>query len=397
MRRILTVLLVIIATINISLGQSTTGALVVSSAVPFLSISPDSRAGSMGEVGVATSSDINSQHWNPAKFVFNESKSGIALSYSPWLRNLVDDMNLGYLTGYHQLDDKQALSGSLRYFNLGEMQLYNDAGQNNGNAYPNEFALDMAYSRKLSENWSGAVALRYILSDIYNGSAEDLNAGSSFAADVAFLYTKKIYKNRKNSVISSGINISNIGSKISYDNGSFKDFIPTNLRVGAAYTTELDKFNKMTFSIDLNKLLVPSPVIDTSSGVPILSHLGNQEVGPIAGIFISFADAPNGLKEELREVTLSFGAEYWYSNQFAVRLGYFHESGTDSQAKEDQWKNKGSRQFLTVGAGLKMNVFSLDFSYIYSLKKTSPLDNTLRFTLGFDLDDFRKQGKKKPK
>ncbi len=397
MRRILTVLLVIIATINISFGQSTTGALVVSSAVPFLSISPDSRAGAMGDVGVATSSDINSQHWNPAKFVFNESKSGISLSYSPWLRNLVNDMNLGYLTGYHQLDEIQAISGSLRYFDLGSMPLYNESGHENGNANPNEFALDMAYSRKLSDNWSGAVALRYILSDIYNGTGEDLNAGNSFAADVAFLYTKKIYKNRKNSVISSGINISNIGSKISYDNGSFKDFIPTNLRVGASYTSELDKFNKLSFSVDLNKLLVPSPVIDTTTGVPILSHLGNQDVGPIEGIFISFADAPNGFKEEIREVTVSLGAEYWYSNQFAVRLGYFHESGTDSQAKEDQWKNKGSRQFLTVGAGLKMNVFSLDFSYIYSLKKTSPLDNTLRFTLGFDLDDFRKQGKKKSK
>ncbi len=395
MKRILTIILVLFSTFNFSFGQSTTGAVVVSSAVPFLSISPDSRAGAMGDVGVATSSDINSQHWNPAKFVFNESRSGISLSYSPWLRNMVNDMNLGYLTGYHQLDDIQALSGSLRYFDLGSMPLYNESGIENGSAFPNEFALDVAYSRKLSDNWSGAVALRYILSDIYNGTGEDLNPGSSFAADVAFLYTKKIYKNRKNSIISSGINISNIGSKISYDNGSFRDFIPTNLKIGAAYTTEIDKFNKMSFALDFNKLLVPSPVIDTTSGAPVLSHLGNQSVGPIEGIFISFTDAPNGLKEELREITISFGAEYWYSNQFAVRLGYFHESGTDSYKKEDEWKNKGSRQFLTVGAGLKMNVFSLDFSYIYSLKKTSPLDNTLRFTLGFDLDDFQKQGKKK--
>jgi hypothetical protein len=385
-RNILLIALAILSVIKVTNGQSTTGSLVVSSAVPFLSIAPDSRGGAMGDAGVATSPDINSQYWNPAKSVFNESRSGIALSYTPWLRNLVNDMNLAYLTGYHQLDDKQALSGSLRYFDLGSMQLFDEGGGSAGSSNPNEFAVDFGYSRKLSDYWSGAVALRFILSDIYNGIASvDLEAGTSYAADVAFFYNKKFYKNRKYSTISGGINISNIGSKISYNAGDIKDFIPTNLRIGGTYSTEIDKYNKLGFSLDLNKLLVPSPVIDTTvTGVPVLSNLGNQDVGPIEGIFISFADAPHGFSEELSEITISLGAEYWYSNQFAVRAGYFYEPAT-----------KGDRKFLTFGAGLKMNVFSLDFSYIYTLKRTSPLENTLRFTLGFDLDDFQKQGKKK--
>ena len=304
------------------------------------------------------------------------------------------DMNLAYLVGYHQLDKNQSISGSLRYFDLGSMELFGEGGASTGSSDPNEFSLDFGYSRKLSDSWSGSVAMRYIRSDIYNGTQTDYVAGNSFAADVAFYYNKKIYKNRKNSSISGGLNITNIGSKISYDNGEFKDFIPTNLRIGGAYTTELDKYNKFTIAVDLNKLLVPTPQLD-STGTII--RTGNQDVGPIEGMFISFSDAPRGFKEELREITYSVGAEYWYSNQFAVRTGYFHESSANSSAIEDQWKEKGSRQYLTFGAGLKMNVFSLDFSYIVTLKKNNPLENTLRFTLGFDLDDFSKQGKKKSK
>jgi hypothetical protein len=384
-RNIFLIALAILTVFKVANGQSTTGSLVVSSAVPFLSIAPDSRGGGMGDAGVATSPDINSQFWNPAKYVFNESRSGIALSYTPWLHNLVQDMNLAYLTGYHQLDDKQSLSASLRYFDLGSMQLFDEGGGSAGSSNPNEFAVDFGYSRKLSDYWSGGVSLRFILSDIYNGIASvDLQAGTSYAADVAFFYNKKFYKNRKYSTISGGINISNIGSKISYNAGDIKDFIPTNLRIGGTYSTELDKYNKLGFSIDFNKLLVPSPVIDTVNGSPVLSNLGNQDLGPIEGIFTSFADAPNGFTEEISEITVSLGAEYWYSNQFAVRAGYFYEPAS-----------KGDRKFLTFGAGLKMNVFSLDFSYIYTLKRTSPLENTLRFTLGFDLDDFQKQGKKK--
>jgi hypothetical protein len=386
-RNILLVALVLFSLTEVTYGQtSTTGSLIVSSAVPFLTIAPDSRGGAMGDAGVATSPDFNSQYWNPAKYVFNESRSGIALSYTPWLRNLVKDMNLAYLVGYHQLDDKQSISGSLRYFDLGSMQLFDEGGSSSGSSSPNEFAVDFGYSRKLSDYWSGAVSLRFILSDIYNGIPTiESKAGTSYAADVAFFYNKKFYTNRKYSTIAYGINISNIGSKISYTSGATKDFIPTNLRIGGTYSTEIDKYNKIGFSIDLNKLLVPSPEIDTTiDGTPILSNLGNQNVGPIEGIFISFADAPGGFSEELSEITVSLGAEYWYSNQFAVRTGYFHEA-----------TSKGDRKFVTFGAGLKMNVFSLDFSYIVTLRKTSPLENTLRFTLGFDLDDFSKQGKKK--
>jgi hypothetical protein len=219
--------------VNSAIGQtSTTGALVVSSAVPFLSIAPDSRGGAMGDAGVATSPDIISQFWNPAKYVFNESSSGIALSYSPWLRGLVDDMNIAYLSGYHKLDDIQALGASLRYFNLGEMELFTESGAYDGGSFPTNSLLIFGYSRKLSDNWSGAVSLRFIMSDIYNGLKHyDLNAGLSYAADVAFYYTKKIYKNRKYSAVSGGINISNIGSKISYNLGESSDFIPTNMRI----------------------------------------------------------------------------------------------------------------------------------------------------------------------
>jgi len=262
MKRILFfVLLLIFTGVQYSFGQaSTTGASVVSSAVPFLTIAPDSRGGGMGDVGAATSADINSQFWNPAKYAFSESKTGIALTYTPWLRNLVPDMNLAYLSGYHQLDNIQSLSGSLRYFDLGSMDLFNESGGSEGSSHPTEFAVDFGYTRKLSDEWSGAVALRFILSDIYSGVVStDLTAGTSYAADVSFLYNKKIFKNRKNSNISAGINISNIGSKISYNGGGIKDFIPTNMRIGGAYTTELDKYNKLSFALDFNKLLVPSP------------------------------------------------------------------------------------------------------------------------------------------
>lgn len=376
---------------EVSKAQSTTGAGVVSSAVPFLTIAPDSRGGAMGDVGAATLPDINSQTWNPAKYAFIESRSGIALSYTPWLRNLVSDMNLAYLVGYHKLDKLQTVSGSLRYFDLGSMQFYDNNGNPTNSSNPNEFSLDLGYALKLSDTWSGSVALRYILSDIFSGAGgtvgsttTDLNAGQSGAADVAFFYNKTFLKSRKESTVAYGINISNIGSKISYDGGQIKDFIPTNLRVGGAYTTEIDKYNKVSFALDFNKLLVPSPVYEEVDGQVVLSNLGNADVGPIEGIFKSFGDAPNGFKEELSEVTISVGAEYWYSKQFAIRTGYFNES-----------KDKGDRKFLTFGAGLKMNVFSLDFSYIYTLSRTSPLENTLRFTLGFDLDDFQKQGRKK--
>ena len=383
-RIFLVFVLLTLSFVEISNAQSTTGAGVVRSAVPFLTIAPDSRGGAMGDVGASTLPDINSQFWNPAKYAFIESNSGVALSYTPWLRNLVNDMNLAYLVGYHKLDDLQTLSASLRYFDLGSMQFYTANGDPNGSSSPNEFSIDMGYALKLTDNWSGSVALRYILSDIYSGvnaasgSTSALKAGNSYAADVAFFYNKSFFKSRKESNIAGGINISNIGAKISYDGGNIKDFIPTNLRLGGTYTTEIDKFNKISVALDFNKLLVPT--LDPNDST--LAGLGGTDIGPIEGIFSSFADAPGGFKEELQEVTVSIGAEYWYSEQFAIRAGYFNEA-----------KNKGDRKFLTFGAGLKMNVFSLDFSYIYTLARTSPLEGTLRFTLGLDLESFKNQGR----
>lgn len=384
MNRILLIFALILSIVQISYAQgSTTGAGVVRSAVPFLTIAPDSRGGAMGDVGSSTLPDVNSQFWNPAKYAFIESNSGMALSYTPWLRNLVNDMNLAYLVGYHKLDNLQTLSASLRYFDLGSMQFYLPDGSPNGSSSPNEFSVDMGYALKLSDNWSGSVALRYILSDIYSGvnaasgSTSALRAGNSYAADVAFFYNKTFIKSRKESNIAGGINISNIGSKISYDGGTNKDFIPTNLRVGGTYTTEIDKYNKFSVALDFNKLLVPTLTNDS-----LLSGRGGDDISPIEGIFTSFSDSPGGFNEELQEVTVSFGAEYWYSEQFAVRAGYFNEA-----------KAKGDRKFLTFGAGLKMNVFSLDFSYIYTITRQSPLEGTLRFTLGLDLESFKNQGR----
>jgi len=364
---------------NAQSKTSTTGANTVTTGVPFLTIAPDSRAGAMGDAGVATSPDINSQHWNPAKYAFIESEMGIALSYTPWLRSLVDDINLAYLVGYKKLDDQQTLSASLRYFTLGDITFMSEYGDQLGQQSPNEFALDFGYTRLLSDNFSGAVALRYIRSDLtggqmVNGSAT--HAGNAYAADVAFYYQNEMRINRKVSNISAGINISNIGSKISYSEGNTKDFIPTNMKLGLAYTTEMDRYNTITFAFDANKLLVPTP--DTTD-VDILTGLGSSK-SPIAGIFSSFSDAPGGMSEELKEITFSLGVEYWYNKQFALRAGYFYED-----------VNKGNRKFFTAGAGLKMNVFALDFSYLLPVAQNNPLANTLRFTLSFDFDEFKKQ------
>ena len=358
---------------------STTGANVITTGVPFLTIAPDSRSGAMGDAGVATSPDVNSQYWNPAKYAFMESEMGVALSYTPWLRNLVSDINLAYLVGYKRLDDQQTISASLRYFTLGDISFMSEYGDPTGQQSPNEFALDMGYTRLLSDNFSGAVTMRYIRSDLTGGqlvNGAESHAGTAFAADVAFYYQNEIRMNRKNSIISAGVNISNIGSKISYTDGETKDFIPTNLKLGVAYKTEMDKYNTITFAFDVNKLLVPTP--DTAE-VDILTGQGSTK-SPIAGIFTSFTDAPGGMKEELQEITFSLGAEYWYNNQFALRTGYFYED-----------VNKGNRKFFTVGAGLKMNVFALDFSYLLPVAQNNPLANTLRFTLSFDFEAFNNQ------
>lgn len=385
-RFILVLALVFIYSESVTGQATTSGANTITTAVPFLSITPDSRAGGMGDAGVGTTPDVNSQHWNPAKYAFSEMDMGVGLSYSPWLRALTDDINLAYLVGYKKLDDVQTISSSLRYFSLGDIVFTDSWGQELNQVKPNEFALDLGYTRLLSEMFSGAVAVRYIRSDLTAGqmiNGVESHAGNSFAADVAFYYYNEFRANRRDNVFSAGINIQNIGAKISYTDGEVKDFIPTMLKLGASYTTEMDDYNTISFAVEANKLLVPTPPKDTTtygSGDVIYPGGINSDIGVISGIFKSFGDAPGGMTEELQEINLSVGFEYWYNKQFAVRGGYFYEH-----------ENKGNRKFITFGAGLKMNVFALDFSYLLPTQQNHPLANTLRFTLTFDVDAFGNQ------
>lgn len=339
-------------------------------AVPSLSIAPDSRGGGMGDVGAATSPDINSQFWNPAKYAFMESPAGVAVSYTPWLRKLVSDINLGYLAGYWKFDEYSAVSGSLRYFSMGEIAMTDEFGNFFADAMPNEMAIDAAYSRMLSDKWSAAVAFRYIRSDLNNGTSmlggEEMNPGNAFAADIATYYNTLIPMATGDSKLAFGLNISNIGSKISYNDGQDNLFIPTNLRLGASYDYPFDDYNKISISADINKLLVPTRP-DTISD-------DYYQIAPITGIFKSFNDAPGGMKEELKEIMWSVGAEYAYNNQFFVRGGYFNEN-----------QYKGNRKYFTAGVGFKLNVFQLDASYVISVAQSNPLDQTLRFSIGFDL------------
>ncbi len=356
-------------------GQLSGRVNIISTAVPFLDIAPDSRAGAMGNAGVAISPDANSQHWNPAKYAFIDKESGISMSYTPWLRELVNDINLYYLSGFKRLDELQTISASLRYFTMGDIVFRDMSGMEQYTGSPNEFAIDAAYSRVLSDHFSGAVAFRYIRSDLTSGYSDDnsYTAGTSFAADLAFYFQSELQMNNQDSKIAAGINISNIGNKISYDGGNIEQFIPTNLRLGAAFTTEIDAFNEITFSVDLNKLLVPTP--DTSKVNEGLFQ--SDDVSVVKGIFQSFSDAPGGLKEELQEINISVGAEYWYDKQFAVRAGYFYEN-----------ENKGNRKYFTAGVGLRFNMLSIDASYIIPVVQNNPLANTVRFTLGVDLDQL---------
>lgn len=352
---------------------------IISTAVSFLDIAPESRGGAMGNSGVAISPDVNSQHWNPAKYAFIEKESGIALSYTPWLRKLVNDINLYYLTGFMKLDDMQTLSASIRYFSLGDITFMSEDAQPQGNASPNEFAVDAAYSRILSEHFSGAVAFRYIRSDLQmnfspSSGSETYQAGNSFAADLAFYYQNEIEMGGNDANLSAGINISNIGSKISYD-GNVEQFIPTNLRLGTALKTELDEYNELTIALDFNKLLVPTP--DYQEVEENNSVFQSDNVSVISGIFQSFSDAPGGMEEELQEINISVGAEYLYNKQFAVRAGYFHEH-----------ENKGNRKYFTSGVGLKFNMLAIDASYIIPVVQNNPLANTVRFTLALDLDQM---------
>ncbi|MEI6275642.1 MAG: type IX secretion system outer membrane channel protein PorV [Prolixibacteraceae bacterium] len=356
----------------------------ITTAVPFLTITPDSRHGAMGDVGVATSADANAQFWNASKLVFAQDSFSISLSYTPWLRQLVNDINLAYLSSYYRLDNYQTIGASLRYFSMGEIMLTDQNGTSLANVSPNEFAFDLSYSRKLSDNFSGGVTLRYIHSDLSGGiGPESYKPGWAVASDVGFYYNKIVGDGSLDNSISAGINISNIGSKISYDDGQNKEFLPANLRLGTTYTKEFNPSNKFSFSLDFNKLLVPTPQMSNtgsgSSGIIIADNSSNQPV--ISSIFSSFSDAPGGVKEELQEINISTGIEYWYNRQFAIRGGYFYEN-----------QYKGNRKFFSAGLGVKMNICTIDFAYLIPTQQNNPLANTIRFSLIFDLKSF---GRKK--
>jgi Type IX secretion system protein PorV len=352
----------------------------IQTVVPFLTIAPDSRSGAMGDAGVATTPDIYSQHWNPAKFAFIDGKAGVGISYSPWLRNLVPDINIAYLTGYYRFDKKQVASASMLYSSLGDVPFTDEFGNLERTFKPNELAFDLGYSRIFAENFSGGIAFRFIYSNLTGGTysgGEATRPGISFAADISGYYRKDVTIFSKKAEIGAGLNFSNIGSKMSYSSGQTSDFIPMNMRLGSAGTINFDNFNKLTLALDFNKLLVPTPPIRDNNGNIIDGKDPNVSV-PVA-IFQSFYDAPGGFKEEIREITTSIGTEYWYNNQFAIRAGYFHENAS-----------KGNRKYFTAGAGFRFKGFQIDFSYLMPTVANHPLARTLRFSLAFDMNSLKK-------
>jgi hypothetical protein len=366
----------------------------ITTAVPLLMISPDARAGALGDAGGAMSPDANSIHWGAAKLASIEGTSGVSLSYIPWLRNLVPDINLGYLSWYKKMKKRQAIGGSLRYFSLGNIVFTDIVGNTIGNFNPNEFAIDFAYSRRFSDRWSGGIALRYIYSNLTSGidvQGTPSFPGQTVASDISAYYSNPDLKlGGKKSTYSFAIAMTNIGGKISYTKTADRNFIPMNLRIGNSLKMKIDDYNSFTFLFDVNKLLVPTPPErDVNSGEVVNGKENNVPV--VTGILQSFSDAPgvlqgdgtrSVLKEELREINPCGGVEYSYNNVFAIRTGYFYEHPT-----------KGNRRYFTLGAGVKFNVFSLDLAYLIPTQQRNPLENTLRFTLQFDFGAFQAQGK----
>lgn len=367
----------------------------ITTAVPFLMIAPDSRSGGLGDAGVALSADAASIHWNPAKMAFAENEFEVNLSYSPWLRALVDDMNLAFVSGYRKLNDQQAVGAAIRFFSLGSITFTDETGNAIRDFRPAEFSLDVAFSQKLSRRFSGGFGARFINSNLtgnMNILGADSRPGRSVAVDVGLFYTNdKVKLGDKDAILNLGMNISNIGAKMSYTETAQRDFLPANLRLGTALTMLLDDYNSLTFTLDANKLLVPTPpVYDDSQNDVIVSGF-DPNVGVATAMIQSFYDAPGNvirqtdgtytvesgsrLSEEFREVNLGGGLEYWYDQQFAFRAGYFYEHFT-----------KGNRQFITLGAGLKYTVFAIDLSYLISTTQQNPLANTLRFTLRLEFD-----------
>ena len=351
----------------------------VNTSVTSLAIAPDARAGAMGDIGVATEADVYSQYWNPAKYPFNIARAGVGVSYTPWLRKLVNDINLANLTGFYRIGDYSAVHASLRYFSLGEVYL---ADMDDMTIRPYEMAIDAGYSRMLSETFSMGVNLRFILSDIKYDYTAESSAGKAFAADIALYRLGYFMAGNRECSFGWGLNISNIGSKISYGGSDNSEFIPTNLRLGCNFTIPFNEYNKFSIGADLNKLLVPTyPKQDEGEADNDYEDRVQKDyydVSSIAGMFKSFGDAPGGFKEEMQEIQWSLGAEYTYNDRFMLRAGYHHEA-----------ENKGNRKYFTVGAGFHMSVFSVDASYVFSTAQTNPLDQTIRFSLGFDLDGMR--------
>ena len=356
---------------------------VITTAVPFLSITPDARAAGMGDAGVATQADANSVPWNPAKLVFIDHNIGFALSYSPWLSRIINDMSLSYLSGYYKISQEQAVAVSMRYFDLGEIFFTNQSNIQQGRFNPRELAIDATYSRKLTENLSVGITARYVHSNLtgnFSASTIEARPGNTAAADVSVYYQKQF----KNNILAFGANISNIGAKLSYSNESNKDFIPINLRLGGSYKLYLDPYNSFTFALDFNKLMVPTPpvyarddngtiIVDPETNKPVILRGKDPNRPLLSGMFGSFADAPDGFPEEMQEIMIALGTEYWYNNTFSGRIGYFYENA-----------NKGNRKYFTFGVGFRYNVFGIDFAYLVPQRQDHPLAETLRFTLLFN-------------
>ena len=356
----------------------------VNYAVVSQTIAPDARGGGLGDVGAATDPDVNSQYWNPAKYPFCISRAGVALNFTPWLRSLVNDMNLAYLAGYYRIGDHSAVSSSLRYFNLGKVYTsYEGAESGEGTTInPYEMSLDVAYSLMLSETFSLSAALRWIYSDMRFDEREDNSPASAFAADIAAYYQNYINIGHRECQLGIGLNISNIGSKIKFSGNEYSEFLPANLRLGASLMIPIDEYNRLTIAADANKLLVPTVPKqeegEDNSEYEDRVHREYNDISAIRGIFKSFGDAPGGFKEELQEIYYGVGAEYTYNDKFSLRAGYHHEA-----------ENKGNRKYFTVGAGFKMSVFQLDAGYVVATAKSNPLDQTLRFSLTFDMDGIK--------
>ena len=369
----------LLAASHISADEKNTMFNPVEHAVISETIAPDARGAGMGDIGVATDPDVNSQHWNPAKYPFCISRAAVALNYTPWLRQLVNDIDLAYVAGYYRIGDYSAISGSLRYFSLGEV--FTEDGSDM-TVRPYEMSLDAAYSLMLSENFSIAAAIRWIYSDLRYDYSEDSKPASAFAADLSMYYNNYVMLGSRECQLGFGANIRNIGSKISYYGDEESQFLPANLRLGASLMIPVDEYNRFSISADANKLLVPTvpKQEDGESNSDYQDRVRREysDVGSIKGMFKSFNDAPDGFKEELDEIQWSLGAEYIYNDKFSLRAGYHHQA-----------ESKGNLKYFTVGGGFRMNVFSLDVGYVISTAKSNPLDQTLRFTLAFDMDGIK--------